>query len=291
LPRDVHQSDGGSVELHLDDGAWSVLCDPNQLENVLLNLAINARDAMPEGGRLTLGTARKALGAADVAGQDGARPGDHVEISVADTGTGMDEATRGRAFEPFFTTKPLGQGTGLGLSQPYGFVRQSDGVVRLDSAPGRGTTVRLYLPRQEHARGQEKPSTPKAKAEEAVAGGTVLLVEDEDEDEDGVRAMVVEHLRELGYAVLEAEDGPAALCLLRSGTRVDLLVTEVGLPGGMNGRQIADAARERRPDLPVLFTTGYAGGALDGQLAPKVEMIGKPFALVGIIGCGAISAS
>ncbi len=268
-----------------------MLCDPNQLENVLLNLAINARDAMPEGGRLTLGTARKALGAADVAGQDGARPGDHVEISVADTGTGMDEATRGRAFEPFFTTKPLGQGTGLGLSQPYGFVRQSDGVVRLDSAPGRGTTVRLYLPRQEHARGQEKPSTPKAKAEEAVAGGTVLLVEDEDEDEDGVRAMVVEHLRELGYAVLEAEDGPAALCLLRSGTRVDLLVTEVGLPGGMNGRQIADAARERRPDLPVLFTTGYAGGALDGQLAPKVEMIGKPFALVGIIGCGAISAS
>ena len=264
-----------TVEMRPDDGAWSVLCDSNQLENALLNLAINARDAMPEGGRLTIGTARKALNAADVAGQEGAKPGDYTEISVADTGTGMDEATRVRAFEPFFTTKPLGQGTGLGLSQLYGFVRQSNGMVRLDSAPGRGTAVRLYLPRQDCARGQETPWAPGLEAAAAGAGRTVLLVE----DEDGVRAMVVEHLRELGYAVLKAEDGPAALRLLRSGTRVDLLVTDVGLPGGMNGRQVADAAREHRPGLPVLFVTGYAGNALDGQLAPRMEVIGKPFAL------------
>jgi len=264
-----------TVELHLDDNAWSVLCDPNQLENVLLNLAINARDAMPGGGRLTIGTAHATLGAADLAGLEGARPGGYVEVSVADTGTGMDEATRARAFEPFFTTKPLGQGTGLGLSQLYGFVRQSDGVVRLDSAPGRGTTVRLYLPRQERARGQEKPSAPVTGAEEAGAGGTVLLVE----DEEGVRAMAAEYLRDLGHTVLEARDGPAALRLLQSGPHVDLLVTDVGLPGGMNGRQIADAARERRPGLLVLFITGYAGSVLDGQLAPGMEMIGKPFAL------------
>jgi len=264
-----------TVELRLDDDAWSVLSDSNQLENVLLNLAINARDAMPEGGKLTIGTARKALGAADVAGQEGAKPGDHMEIFVADTGMGMDEATRGRAFEPFFTTKPLGQGTGLGLSQLYGFVRQSSGVVRLDSAPGQGTTVRLYLPRHEHAREQDQPLVPGVEAEEAGRGEMVLLVE----DEESVRTIAAEHLRELGYAVLEAENGPVASRLLRSGARVDLLVTDVGLPGGMNGRQVAEAARERRPGLPVLFITGYAGSALDGQLAPGMEVIGKPFAL------------
>ncbi len=264
-----------TVELRRGGGSWAVLCDPNQLENVLLNLAINARDAMPEGGRITIGTTHVTLGAADVAGLEGARPGGYVEISVADTGTGMDEATRARAFEPFFTTKPLGQGTGLGLSQLYGFVRQSDGVVRLDSAPGRGTTVRLYLPRQEHARGQEKPSAPGTGAEEAGAGGTVLLVE----DEVGVRAMAAEYLRDLGHTVLEAGDGPTALDFLHSGLHVDLLLTDVGLPGGMNGRQVADAARERRPGLLVLFITGYAGGALDGRLAPGMEVIGKPFAL------------
>ena len=264
-----------TVELRRGCGSWAVLCDPNQLENVLLNLVINARDAMPSGGRLTIGTAHKALCAADVVGQEGAKPGDYVEILVADTGIGMDEATRARAFEPFFTTKPLGQGTGLGLSQLYGFVRQSDGVMRLDSTLGRGTTVRLCLPRQEHARGQETSSAPEAKPEKANAGGTVLLVE----DEEGVRAMAAEYLHDLGYTVLEAGNGPAALRLLHSGPRVDLLVTDVGLPGGMNGRQIADAARERRPGLLVLFITGYAGSALDGQLAPGMEVIGKPFAL------------
>ena len=263
-----------AVELRLGNGVWTVLCDPNQLENALLNLAINARDAMPDGGRLTLATKDLRLTRGDIAGQDGVAPGDYVEISVADTGTGMDEATRARAFEPFFTTKPIGHGTGLGLSQLYGFVRQSGGLVRLDSAPGRGTTVRLHLPRHH---GREAAPHAEPDREEAVAGGggTVLLVE----DEDSVRAVAAERLRELGYEVLEADDGPAALRLLRPGRRVDLLVTDVGLPGGMNGRQVADAARERRPDLPVLFVTGYAGTAFEGRLAPGMEVISKPFPL------------
>ncbi len=266
---------GIRVELSRGEGIWTVLCDPNQLENVLLNLTINARDAMPDGGRLIIGTKDVSLSEVDVAGHEGARPGDYVEISVADTGTGMDEATRAHAFEPFFTTKPLGQGTGLGLSQLYGFVRQSDGVVRLDSAPGQGTVVRLYLPRHDSVQRHEERAAPRTEPEGASAGETVLLVE----DEDSVRAVAAEHLRELGYTVMEVTDGAAALRLLRFGARVDVLVTDVGLPGGLNGRQVADAARERRPDLPVLFITGYADGALDNQLERGMEVIGKPFAL------------
>ncbi len=266
---------GIAVELRPGDRSWAVSCDPNQLENVLLNLAINARDAMPEGGRLTISTSDLQLLEPDVAGQDGARPGDYVEIAVADTGSGMDEATQARAFEPFFTTKPIGQGTGLGLSQVYGFVRQSDGIVRLDSAPGQGTVVRLYLPRHQAPRAQQGETAPAGKPERTGAGETVLLVE----DEDGVRNVAAEHLRELGYKVIEALDGPRALGLLRSEARVDVLVTDVGLPDGPNGRQVADAARERRPSLPVLFITGFAGDALESQLAPGMEVIGKPFAL------------
>ena len=278
---------GVQVELRLGDGAWTVLCDPSQLENALLNLAINARDAMaqpfpdaglrPGGGRLTIRTGEACLSEADVAGQDEAMPGQYVEISVTDTGVGMDEAMRARAFEPFFTTKPLGQGTGLGLSQVYGFVRQSNGVVRLDSAPGRGTTVRMLLPRHEPTQPREsRPAPDEAQPEAAGAGEVVLLVEDEEE----VRTITAGHLRELGYQVLDAADGAAALRLLRRDSgRVDLLVTDVGLSGGMNGRQMADAARERHPGLPVLFITGYAGGALEGQLAPGMEVVGKPFTL------------
>ncbi len=268
---------GVQVELRMGNGAWTVLCDPSQLENALLNLAINARDAMPDGGRLTIRTGEVCLSEADVAGQDEAVPGQYVEVSVADTGTGMDEAMRARVFEPFFTTKPLGQGTGLGLSQVYGFVRQSNGIVGLDSAPGRGTTVRMLLPRHEPAdQVESQPAPEKAQAEAAGAGGVVFLVE----DEELVRTTTAEHLRDLGYQVLEAADGAAVPRLLRScGGRVDLLVTDVGLPGGMNGRQVADALRERHPGLPVLFITGYAGGALDGQLAPGMEVMGKPFAL------------
>ncbi|MBV8613150.1 MAG: PAS domain-containing protein, partial [Acetobacteraceae bacterium] len=264
-----------TVELRFGDDIWTVLCDPNQLESALLNLTINARDAMPDGGRLTIGTEDVSLSEADVASQDDAAPGDYVEIVVTDTGTGMDEAVRARAFEPFFTTKPLGQGTGLGLSQTYGFVRQSGGFVRLDSAPGRGTTVRLYLPRHEPARSSEPRQDLDAGPAEADAGEAVLLVEDEPE----VREMTAERLRELGYQILEAVNGPVALDLLHSGARVDLLVTDVGLPGGLNGRQLAEAARESRPGLPVLFITGYAGSVLGSELAPGMAVIGKPFAL------------
>ena len=264
------------VELRLRDGVWPVLCDPDQLENALLNLAINSRDAMPDGGRLTIASADVSLAEADVAGGIEAMPGDYVEISVADTGTGMDEATRAHAFEPFFTTKPLGQGTGLGLSQLYGFVRQSGGLVRLESAPGEGTCVRLYLPRCADA-----PDAGGAEGEPKLAmkgrtAGTVLVVE----DEAGVRASVAAALRDLGCRVLEAEDGPGGLhALVHARERVDVLVTDVGLPV-LNGRQLADAARKRDPGLPVLLITGYAGRALDGvPLAPGMQVIAKPFAL------------
>ena len=192
---------------------------------------------------------------------------------MADTGAGMTPDVMARAFEPFYTTKPIGQGTGLGLSQLYGFVRQSGGALRLDSTPGRGTTVCLWLPR--HAGAPASQEAAGAGPEAAGAGQAVLLVE----DEAAVRVPAAERLRELGYAVLEAGDGPAALDLLHRGRRVDMLVTDVGLPRGLNGRQVADAARERRPGLPVLFITGYAGGALEGRLAPGMEVIGKPFAL------------
>ncbi len=263
-----------AVELRLEDGDPTARCDPNQLESALLNLVINARDAMPGGGRLTIGCRAARLAAADVAGHGAAQPGDYREVFVTDTGSGMDEATRALAFDPFFTTKPLGQGTGLGLSQIYGFVRQSNGVVRLDSAPGQGTTVRLYLPRSGPQAAAEG-APPPAGTDDAGHGEVVLLVE----DEAVVRALAAEQLRELGYAVLEAEDGPAALRVLRSRARVDVLVTDVGLPGGLNGRQVADAARERRPALPVLFITGFAGSVLEEQLAPRMQVIGKPFAL------------
>ncbi len=271
---------GITVEVRPRDGIWTVLCDPNQLENVLLNLAINARDAMPDGGTLTLSTRDVRLSVADVAGQDGAQPGDYVEIAVADTGVGMEETTRTRAFEPFFTTKPIGQGTGLGLSQLYGFAKQSGGAVRLTSAPGRGTTVQLYLPRHVLVQTDDTPPTPEAEHDGAAAGAVVLLVEDEVE----VRQVAAETLRDLGYQVLEAPTGPAALELLQSRRhRIDVLVTDVGLPGGLNGRQVADAARLERPGLPVLFITGYAGSVLQDQLAPGMEVIGKPFTLDALV--------
>ena len=266
-----------TVALRTGEGIWTVLCDPNQLENALLNLAINARDAMPEGGQLTISIKDVCLREADVAGEEGARPGEYVEITVSDSGMGMAPDVLARAFEPFFTTKPIGQGTGLGLSQLYGFVRQSYGAVRLDSALGRGTTVRLYLPRCGQAGGAEEVE-PEAVANTSTgAGRTLLLVEDERD----VREVVAEALRERGYHVLEAGDGPAALHILQGGpgSRVDALVTDVGLPGGLNGRQVADAARECRPGLPVLFITGYAGTALAECLAPGMAVIGKPFTL------------
>ena len=264
---------GIAVELRLADHGRPVLCDRNQLESALLNIAINARDAMPNGGTLTIETANRRLNWADLSSENDAKPGEYLEISITDSGTGMEPTVAARAFEPFFTTKPVGQGTGLGLSQLYGFARQSGGSVRLESALGKGTTVRLFLPRYMEAEAPPPLQVhhPDVKAE---TRSTVLVVE----DEQIIRAMVVETLREQGHVVLEAADGPGGLQALNSVVHVDLLVADVGLPG-MNGRQLAEAARMDRPDLPVLLITGYAGAALNVQLASGMEVLTKPFAL------------
>jgi PAS domain S-box-containing protein len=268
------------VELHLHDGVWKVLCDPNQLESALLNLAINARDAMPDGGSLSIRTADQCLSQADLLDQDESRPGDYVEIAVSDTGIGIAPDVMARVFEPFFTTKPTGEGTGLGLSQVFGFLRQSGGFVRLESHPGGGTTVRIYLPRYDAASVEGIAPESRAQAElslnpDETIGKTILVVEDEAD----VRAMIVEVLRDLGCRVIEAADGNAGLRIVQSCDQMDLLVTDVGLPG-LNGRQLAEAAREGRPGLPVLMVTGYAGKALeDTELAFGMEVMRKPFAL------------
>jgi PAS domain S-box-containing protein len=254
---------------------WHVLVDPNQLENALLNLCINARDAMPDGGSLTIETSNQALGAADARRLE-VEPGDYLSLTVTDTGGGMTPEVIARAFDPFFTTKPLGEGTGLGLSMVYGFARQSGGQVWIASEPGRGTTVAIYLPR---FLGQEGLADEPIDAETVQPGGgeTVLVVD----DEATVRMLVKEVLHERGYQILEAEDGNAGLEILRSNRRIDLLVTDVGLPGGLNGRQLADAAILLRPDLKILFITGYAENAVigEGRLKPGMHIMIKPFSL------------
>ena len=265
----------------LADGIWNAFVDPNQLENALINLALNARDAMPEGGRLVIETANRRLATADVAGlPEPVEPGDFVMIAVMDTGHGMDEATVARAFDPFFTTKEIGKGTGLGLSQVYGFTRQSGGCVEIESAPGRGAAVRLYLPRQANSFGMEDPPP----ADLARPGGreSILVVE----DDDGVRAYATEALRELGYRVAEAPSGKVALGVLNSVPRLDLLLTDVIMPGEYNGRELADEAVKQRPGLRVLFMTGYSRDAIlrNGRLAPGVHVIGKPFSLEELAG-------
>ena len=264
------------LELVLAGGLWLTLCDQNQLENTILNLSINARDAMPDGGRLTIETCNAHLDDAYVAGQRDVAPGQYVCLAVTDTGTGMAPDVMVRAFDPFFTTKPTGQGTGLGLSMIYGFARQSEGHVRIYSEVGKGTTVKLYLPR--HCGNTETQIRPEQPAEEHQTGSgqTVLVVE----DEMLVRALIVDVLDELGYRALEANDGPSGLRILQSRERIDLLITDIGLPG-LNGRQIADAARVKRPDLKVLFMTGYAENAAiaSGILNPGMQMITKPFAM------------
>jgi PAS domain S-box-containing protein len=256
------------------DDLWCTLCDPNQLESALLNLAINARDAMPDGGKLTISTANARLDGV-TADAPALSPGDYICIGVTDTGTGMSAEVAARAFDPFFTTKPIGQGTGLGLSMIYGFARQSNGHVTIDSKIGQGTSVKLYLPRHHGDVATEHASAAKT-AEHAVTGETVLVVE----DEPIVRGVILEMLGEQGYRTLEAVDGPSGLKILRTGQRIDLLVTDVGLPG-MNGRQLADQARETRPDLKILFITGYAENVAmaGGFLQPGMEMITKPFDL------------
>ncbi|RKG85539.1 PAS domain-containing hybrid sensor histidine kinase/response regulator [Corallococcus terminator] len=266
------------LELALAGGLWLTKCDPNQLETALLNLVINARDAMPGGGTLTVETGNVSLDAGAVAQVRDLAPGQYVSVSVSDTGTGMSPEVLERAFEPFFTTKPLGQGTGLGLSMIYGFARQSEGSVQLYSEPGKGTTVRLYLPRYQGEGVPEDVQAPRelTDAHTAESGETVLVVE----DEEVIRALIVEVLRELGYRALEACDGTEGLRLLRGAPRLDLLVTDMGLPG-LNGRQLADAGRAARPGLKVLFMTGYAENAAvsSGFLEPGMAMMTKPFAM------------
>src|SRR6202051_153445 len=267
---------GETIDLKIvaSDQLWWTLCDPNQLESALLNLAINARDAMPDGGRLTIATANARINSV-AADTPALSPGDYICIGVNDTGVGMSPEVAARAFDPFFTTKPIGQGTGLGLSMIYGFARQSNGHVTIDSKIGQGTTVRLYLPRH-HGDIAAAQTTAARALTHAATGETVRVME----DEPVVRAVVLEMLAEQGYRTLEAVDGPSGLKILRSNARIDLLVTDVGLPG-MNGRQVADQARETRPDLKILFITGYAESVAiaDGFLQPGMEMITKPFDL------------
>jgi signal transduction histidine kinase/CheY-like chemotaxis protein len=273
----IHRTLGETiaVETVLAAGLWQVEVDANELEAAMLNLAVNARDAMPDGGRLTIETANAYLDEAYASSYAEVSAGQYVSISVSDTGKGMDPETVTRAFEPFYTTKPVGKGTGLGLSQVYGFVKQSGGHVKIYSEVGQGTTVKIYLPRlvsDDVANTEEED----ALSADGDAEETVLVLEDDDD----VRAYSVDVLRELGYRVIEAHDGPSALRLLQRQTRVDLLFTDVVLPGGMTGAQVVEQAREARPDLKVLFTTGYARNAIihHGRLDKGVRLITKPFA-------------
>jgi PAS domain S-box-containing protein len=267
---------GETIDLSIvaADDLWTTLCDPNQLESALLNLAINARDAMPDGGKLTISTANALIDGV-TADALALSPGEYICIDVTDTGTGMSAEVAARAFDPFFTTKPIGQGTGLGLSMIYGFARQSNGHAMIESRIGQGTSIKLYLPRH-HSEIAVEHAVAATAAQHAATGETVLVVE----DEPVVRGVILEMLGEQGYRTLEAVDGPAGLRLLRGDARVDLLLTDVGLPG-MNGRQLADQAREMRPGLKVLFITGYAESVAiaDGFLQPGMEMITKPFDL------------
>ncbi|WP_232476334.1 PAS domain-containing hybrid sensor histidine kinase/response regulator [Flavisphingomonas formosensis] len=246
--------------------------DANQLESAVINLAINARDAMPDGGKLIIETHEAKLDDSYCATHPGVAPGRYVVVSVTDSGVGMDKDTLDKVFDPFFTTKPIGQGTGLGLSMVYGFAKQSNGQVRVHSAPGTGTTVSIYLPAADGAR-EEQPGGDTAIVREGD-GQTVLLVE----DDDSVRLLVREVLEELGYRTFEAAEPASASDLLRSGQHFDLMVSDVGLPG-MNGRQLAEIAREHHPDLPILFVTGYAENAANraGFLGANMAMITKPF--------------
>ncbi|MES3048613.1 MULTISPECIES: PAS domain S-box protein [Sphingomonas] len=256
-------------------GLWTAMIDATQLESAILNLCINARDAMPDGGRLTIETGNKWLD--DHAARERDLPaGQYLSICVTDTGTGMTPETIERAFEPFYTTKPIGQGTGLGLSMIYGFARQSNGQVRIYSEVGEGTTICVYLPR--YMGEALLPEEEEALAAAASASGETILVVD---DEASIRHLIDEVLDEIGYTVIGAADGASGIKVLQSGAKIELLITDVGLPNGMNGRQVADAARTLRPGLKVLFITGYAENAAvgNGHLEPGMELLTKPFTM------------
>lgn len=274
----VRRSVGPAIQITTQaaDGLWITQVDPNQLENSLLNLCINARDAMPGGGILTISTANCSVTSHQALAAD-LKPGDYVVLRVIDTGAGMTPELMNKVFDPFFTTKPLGTGTGLGLSMVYGFALQSGGQVRLSSQPGLGTTASIYLPRLDVDTEALVPSSQSIAPPRAQVGETVLVVD----DEPAVRTLVAELLEELGYAAIEASDGATGLKILQSDVGIDLLVTDVGLPGGMNGRQLADAARLTREDLKVLFITGFAEHSVigDGDLDPGMHVMTKPFTM------------
>ncbi|GAC1335560.1 MAG: hypothetical protein NVSMB26_20380 [Beijerinckiaceae bacterium] len=265
------------LETRLARGAWHIRADPNQLESAILNLAVNARDAMPDGGRLTIETREVVLDEGFLKTlPEAGLPGPYVSIGISDTGTGMDAVTRERAFEPFYTTKEVGKGTGLGLSQVYGFVRQSLGLVAIDSELGHGTTVKIYLPRHEEIENKAAATEVAHDASQLPRGTeTILLVEDHED----LRVFGVQILEDLGYKVMSAANGPSAMKLLEMAGPIDLLFTDVVLPGPMNGRAVAEAAVTSAPGIKVLFTSGYTRDAIvtNGTLAPGVELLQKPF--------------
>jgi CheY-like chemotaxis protein len=273
----LRHSIGAAIRLQttLAGGLWHTVVDANQLENVLLNLVVNARDAMPEGGCLTIETGNKHLDRRYAAAND-ISAGDYVVIAITDNGDGMSADVLARAFDPFFTTKDVGKGTGLGLSQVYGFVRQSGGHVKLYSEPGQGTTVRIYLPRLREAAAVASVSIGEPAAPPGGRQELILVVE----DEPSVRQFSVDALEELGYRVLEADGATSALHLLDEHPDLALLFTDIVMPE-INGRKLADEVRQRRPGLPILFTTGYTRNAVvhQGVLDPDVELLGKPFTI------------
>ena len=272
----VRRTVGPTIEVAIIAAAdlWETRVDPNQLENALLNLCINARDAMPTGGNLVIETGNHVFDERSTSEHD-MIAGEYLSLSVSDTGTGMSPDVMARAFEPFFTTKPLGGGTGLGLSMLYGFARQSGGRVRIDSELGHGTKVHVYLPRHVGGADPVEPPMNAAKPLRIGRGETVLVVD----DEPTVRMVVTEVLNDLGYEAIEAKDGLEALKVLQSNERIDLLVTDIGLPGGIEGRQVGDSARACRPGIPILYITGYAylpeAGVAPAD--PRVQILAKPF--------------
>ncbi|GAB7532922.1 PAS domain-containing sensor histidine kinase [Pseudomonas sp. 3A(2025)] len=278
----VNRSVGPSidVEIHLAPELWTALIDPAQLESALLNLCINSRDAMPEGGKICIDTLNTRV-TQDTGLDHTVAHGNYLVVSVTDSGLGMSADTAARAFEPFFTTKPVGAGTGLGLSMVYGFARQSGGDVQIHSTEGRGTRIDVYLPRHLHDSVEPCLQPPVADSSQAVSGQTVLLVD----DEPSIRMLVSDVLTQLGYSVLEAADSKTGLHILQSDVRIDVLISDVGLPGGLNGRQMADRGRRGRPGLPVLFITGYAeANVLDHDYQePCTAVLTKPFALEALV--------
>ena len=272
----LYRTIGEEIEIKTDlaPGLWTAVADPSQVESAIVNLAINARDAMPQGGRLVIETANKRIDESYVAKNFDAAPGDYVMLAVSDTGTGMSPEVQARVFEPFFTTKPAGKGTGLGLSMVYGFVRQSNGHVQIYSEVGHGTSVRIYLPRARSVADTlpEPPpdAMPRARGEERI-----LAVEDNAD----VRRVVVAQLGELGYHVIEAANGEAALAILERGEAIDLLFSDVVMPGGFNGYDLARAARTLRPHLKVLMTSGFPKTATEDERRPSEfqNLLNKPY--------------